>query len=122
MKDYVSTEDWQNADLQLHGSHGKENKMFSIHLCKFYAEQFLRIISMDHTTILSVYRGTLLFFNRVFKNSLATRKVLDDSGWLDNGDLGWIAPQHSGGRSRKIRGIVVLEGRAQDNKFFPLVH
>ncbi|KAK4779365.1 hypothetical protein SAY86_006893 [Trapa natans] len=49
-----------------------------------------------------------------YKNSSATEKVLDSTGWFDTGDLGWITPQHSRGRSRHAGGIIVLEGRAKD--------
>ncbi|KAL6970932.1 Long-chain-fatty-acid--[acyl-carrier-protein] ligase AEE15, chloroplastic, variant 2 [Sarracenia purpurea var. burkii] len=49
-----------------------------------------------------------------YKNESATKQVLDESGWLNTGDIGWIAPYHSVGRSRLCGGIVVLEGRAKD--------
>ncbi|KAI6693696.1 hypothetical protein NL676_021406 [Syzygium grande] len=48
------------------------------------------------------------------KNPLATSQSLDKSGWLNTGDIGWIAPHHSSGRSRHCGGAIVFEGRAKD--------
>ncbi|KAG5530900.1 hypothetical protein RHGRI_025750 [Rhododendron griersonianum] len=49
-----------------------------------------------------------------YKNESATKQVLNEGGWLNTGDIGWIAPSHSVGRSRRCSGMVVLEGRAKD--------
>uniref|UniRef100_A0A6M2F172 AMP-dependent synthetase/ligase domain-containing protein n=1 Tax=Populus davidiana TaxID=266767 RepID=A0A6M2F172_9ROSI len=49
-----------------------------------------------------------------YKNPLATKQAVDEDGWLNTGDLGWIAPYHSRGKSRRCRGVIVLEGRAKD--------
>uniref|UniRef100_A0A9I9DNM8 AMP-dependent synthetase/ligase domain-containing protein n=1 Tax=Cucumis melo TaxID=3656 RepID=A0A9I9DNM8_CUCME len=49
-----------------------------------------------------------------YKNSSATQQVLDQEGWFSTGDIGWIAPHHSRGRSRRCGGVIVLDGRAKD--------
>ncbi|KAJ4968883.1 hypothetical protein NE237_015584 [Protea cynaroides] len=49
-----------------------------------------------------------------FKNPSATQQALDKDGWLKTGDIGWISPNHSRGRSRHCGGVIILEGRAKD--------
>ncbi|VAH96932.1 probable acyl-activating enzyme 16, chloroplastic [Triticum dicoccoides] len=49
-----------------------------------------------------------------YKNPSATNKALDLEGWFNTGDIGWIAPHHATGPSRKCGGMLVLEGRAKD--------
>lgn len=49
-----------------------------------------------------------------YKNPTTTKQVLNESGWFNTGDMGWIAPHHATGRSRRCGGLIVLEGRAKD--------
>ncbi|XP_074565153.1 putative acyl-activating enzyme 16, chloroplastic [Curcuma longa] len=49
-----------------------------------------------------------------YKNPSATNAAVDEEGWFNSGDIGWIAPHHSTGRSRRCSGMVVIEGRAKD--------
>ncbi|RDY06865.1 putative acyl-activating enzyme 16, chloroplastic, partial [Mucuna pruriens] len=49
-----------------------------------------------------------------YKNPSATNQILDSDGWLNTGDIGWIVPHHSTGRSRNSSGVIVVEGRAKD--------
>ncbi|KAL1548089.1 Long-chain-fatty-acid--[acyl-carrier-protein] ligase AEE15, chloroplastic [Salvia divinorum] len=50
----------------------------------------------------------------IVKNPSATKQAIDEDGWLNIGDIGWICPPHSIGRSRRSSGVIVLEGRAKD--------
>uniref|UniRef100_A0ACD5X9Z9 Uncharacterized protein n=1 Tax=Avena sativa TaxID=4498 RepID=A0ACD5X9Z9_AVESA len=49
-----------------------------------------------------------------YKNPSATNKAVDQDGWFNTGDIGWIAPHCATGPSRKCGGLLVLEGRAKD--------
>lgn len=49
-----------------------------------------------------------------YKNHEATVSVLDENGWLDTGDLGWIVPDKKLGPARSCGGNLVLDGRAKD--------
>ena len=50
----------------------------------------------------------------VVQNPSATNRALDQDGWFNSGDIGWIAPRCATGPSRKCGGMLVLEGRAKD--------
>ncbi|XP_028759744.1 probable acyl-activating enzyme 16, chloroplastic [Neltuma alba] len=49
-----------------------------------------------------------------YKNPSATDQAIDKDGWLNTGDMGWIAPRHSVGRCRHSGDVIVVEGRAKD--------
>ncbi|KAJ7525564.1 hypothetical protein O6H91_17G056900 [Diphasiastrum complanatum] len=49
-----------------------------------------------------------------FRNPVATNKAIDNEGWFDTGDLGWVAPETKGGPARMCGGTIVLDGRAKD--------
>lgn len=49
-----------------------------------------------------------------YKNHAATAKAVDENGWLDTGDLGWIVPYSEVGPARSCSGMLVLDGRAKD--------
>ncbi|KAG0557012.1 hypothetical protein KC19_11G095400 [Ceratodon purpureus] len=49
-----------------------------------------------------------------YKNEAATSKTIDSEGWLDTGDLGWIAPEMSIGAARRCGGVLTLDGRQKD--------
>lgn len=53
-------------------------------------------------------------FNFLEQNPSATTEVLDKEGWLNTGDIGWIAPNNSTGQSRHCGGMLILEGRSKD--------
>jgi long-subunit acyl-CoA synthetase (AMP-forming) len=50
----------------------------------------------------------------LYQNPSATNQVIDRDGWLNTGDIGWIAAHNSTGRSRNSGGVIVVEGRAKD--------
>ncbi|KAL2628786.1 hypothetical protein R1flu_013472 [Riccia fluitans] len=49
-----------------------------------------------------------------YKNPRATENAIDEKGFFNTGDIGWIAPSRKEGASRKCGGVLVLEGRAKD--------
>jgi long-chain acyl-CoA synthetase len=48
------------------------------------------------------------------QNPSGTNDAVDQQGWLNTGDIGWIAPHHAVGPRRKCGGMLVLDGRAKD--------
>lgn len=40
--------------------------------------------------------------------------MLDEHGWFDTGDLGWIVPKIKFGPARACSGTLVLDGRVKD--------
>ncbi|GBG63422.1 hypothetical protein CBR_g38044 [Chara braunii] len=49
-----------------------------------------------------------------YKNPAGTIAIIDEDGWFDTGDLGWISPKSKNLASRNCGGMLVLEGRAKD--------
>lgn len=80
---------------------------FKVYLCI----QHYNILEQKRFRIIYICLFSLMIS---LQNPSATRQVLDDNGWLNTGDLGWISPCHSSGRSRLCGGVLVLEGRAKD--------
>lgn len=52
--------------------------------------------------------------NGYYKDKSAKDEVIDEDGWFNTGDIGWIVPKHSVGISRQCGGMLVLEGRVKD--------
>ncbi|THU68844.1 hypothetical protein C4D60_Mb08t08140 [Musa balbisiana] len=59
-------------------------------------------------------RGNQQTMMQMVVNPSATSEAVDEEGWFNTGDIGWITPMHSMGRSRNCGGMVVLEGRSKD--------
>jgi long-chain acyl-CoA synthetase len=70
------------------------------------------VMPFEYSTLLGIPYYRLKFL--LSQNPSATNKVLDQEGWFDTGDIGWIAPHCPTGPSRKCGGMLVLEGRAKD--------
>ncbi|KAJ4730601.1 Long-chain-fatty-acid--CoA ligase [Rhynchospora pubera] len=49
-----------------------------------------------------------------YKNTTATEAAVDKDGWFNTGDVGWIVPKHTMGRSHKAGGMIVVVGRVKD--------
>lgn len=75
--------------------------------------QNCQTLQNHHTLILSPF----VAFSYVFhfqQNPSATNAALDEDGWFNTGDIGWLVPSHARGRSRNCGGMLVLEGRVKD--------
>lgn len=66
------------------------------------------------SSIISSMFLSFVYFVHWQQNPSATNTAVDEEGWFNSGDIGWIAPHHSRGRSRRCSGMVVIEGRAKD--------
>eukprot|EP00271_Cylindrocystis_brebissonii_P016537 TRINITY_DN402_c0_g2_i1.p1 TRINITY_DN402_c0_g2~~TRINITY_DN402_c0_g2_i1.p1 ORF type:complete len:791 (+),score=156.45 TRINITY_DN402_c0_g2_i1:455-2827(+) len=49
-----------------------------------------------------------------YRNPAATANAIDDEGFFNTGDVGWVSPAVQWGSARNCGGQLVLEGRAKD--------
>ncbi|KAI5064704.1 hypothetical protein GOP47_0019399 [Adiantum capillus-veneris] len=99
----------RNADNNILGTIGK-----------ILSETEIRIVDVNSGETLPPGEKGLLkvrgpqIMKGYYKNKEATRKAVDEEGWLDTGDLGWLCPDIKTGAARCCGGNVVLDGRAKD--------
>lgn len=99
----------RNANNNVLGSVGRmlsetEVKIVDIHSGETLPPGKKGLVKLRGTPVMKGY----------YKNEDASRQAIDEKGWLDTGDLGWLCPELKVGAARCCGGNLVLDGRAKD--------